>query len=143
MAGRVGVPTAFERVVTQDAAVKTTAKKAARQARSVVVTPSGIVVLQGGIALAVALLLASLDPAQAFAAGLAGFVCVGANGWFAWQLGRNRDPRRLLWMGVLRSVLTMALLGVVIVGFKPARAGFLGTFALSQAAYFWQGRARD
>ena len=102
----------------------------------------GIVVLQGAIALAASGVFAFLDTAQAAAAALAGAVCVVANGWFAWYLGRCRDPRRLLWMGVLRSGLVMVLLGVVIVGFMPAMAGFLATFALCQAAYLWQGRTR-
>jgi len=98
--------------------------------------PRTIVWLQLSGALVVAtVLFLVVDASQAFAALLAGAVVVVPNGYFAWRVGVERSPGRLLAHGVMRFVLTVALMALTFVVFVPAPLGFFSAFVLMQVMY--------
>jgi F0F1-type ATP synthase assembly protein I len=97
--------------------------------------PLTIVALQLAVALFVATLLLLMDASQAIAALLAGAVVVVPNGYFAWRAGVERSPGRLLAHGMMRLVLTLALMALAFAVFKPAPLGFFTAFVLMQAMY--------
>ncbi|MCB1684572.1 MAG: ATP synthase subunit I [Pseudomonadales bacterium] len=97
--------------------------------------PYRIVTLQLLAAVTAAAGLLIWDGSQAFAALLAGVVCLIPGGFFAWRADVERSPAKLLKQGVFKFALTIVLLALAIALFKPAAAGFFGTFALLQAMY--------
>jgi hypothetical protein len=98
--------------------------------------PLTVVWLQLAGALFVATVLFVLvDSSQAFAALLAGAVVVVPNGYFAWRAGIERSPGRLLAHGVMRFVVTVALMSLSFVAFTPAPLGFFSAFVLMQVMY--------
>jgi F0F1-type ATP synthase assembly protein I len=97
--------------------------------------PLTVVWLQAAGALVVAMGLWFFDPAQALAAFLAGAVVVVPNGYFAWRVGVERSPGRLLAHGVMRFVVTVVLMALTFVVFRPAPLGFFSAFVLMQAMY--------
>ena len=75
------------------------------------------------------------DGSQAVAALLAGVSCVVPGALYAWRVTVERSPAKLLSQGAIKFALTLALMAVCIIAFKPAAAGFFGTFALLQLMY--------
>jgi F0F1-type ATP synthase assembly protein I len=75
------------------------------------------------------------DASQAFAALLAGGVVVVPNGYFAWRVAVERSPGRLLAHGMMRFVLTVVLMALTFVVFRPAPLGFFSAFVLMQGMY--------
>jgi hypothetical protein len=72
---------------------------------------------------------------QTVSALAAGVVCVVPGAWYAWRATRERSGARFLLQGVVKFVLTIALMALGIVLLRPAPAGFFGTFVLLQAMY--------
>ena len=97
--------------------------------------PYRIVTLQLLAAVVAAAGLLIWDGSQAFSALLAGAVCLIPGVFFAWRAVVERSPAKLLSQGVFKFALTFALFAACIALFKPAAAGFFGTFALLQAMY--------
>jgi F0F1-type ATP synthase assembly protein I len=97
--------------------------------------PLTIVALQLAVAVIVAVALLLVDASQAIAALLAGAVVVLPNGYFAWRAGVERSPGKLLAHGMMRFVLTLALMALAFAVFKPAPLGFFSAFVLMQAMY--------
>lgn len=94
-----------------------------------------IVTLQAcaAIVAAVALLLLSVE--EATAALLAGAVGVIPGGYLAWRAQVERSPGRLLGQGMVKFVLTVVLMTVAFVWFKPPPFGFFATLVLMQIMY--------
>jgi F0F1-type ATP synthase assembly protein I len=97
--------------------------------------PLAIAALQLAVALFVAAVLLFVDVSQSIAALLAGAVVVLPNGYFAWRAGVERSPGRLLAHGMMRFVLTLALMALVFALLEPAPLGFFSAFVLMQAMY--------
>ena len=95
-----------------------------------------IVYLQLAVTLIAAIVLRLVwSPEQALAALPGGFAGVLPGAYFAWRTTVERSPERLLAQGVVKIVLSFALLALGVVVFKPAPGGFFATFALVQAMY--------
>lgn len=97
--------------------------------------PYRIVTLQLLAAVVAAAGLLIWDGSQAFSALLAGFVCLVPGAVFAWRADVERSPAKLLRQGVFKFAFTLLLFAVAIAVFRPAAAGFFGTFALLQTMY--------
>jgi len=97
--------------------------------------PLLIVTLQLMTSLVVAAGLALVDNSQAMAALLAGAVCVVPGGYFAWRATVERSPARLLGQGVMKFLLTLTLMALAFVVFRPAPLGFFAAFVLMQTMY--------
>jgi hypothetical protein len=97
--------------------------------------PLFIVALQFITSLVVAAGLLLVDNTQAVAAMLAGGVCVGPGGYFAWRAVAERSPGRLLGQGVMKFLLTMTSMALVFILFKPAPLGFFASFMAMQTMY--------
>lgn len=97
--------------------------------------PLLIVVLQSMTSLVVAAGLALVDNAQAWAALLAGVVCVAPGGYFAWRALAERSPGRLLGHGLAKSLVTVTLMALVFAVLQPRALGFFLAFVLMQAMY--------
>lgn len=72
---------------------------------------------------------------DAAAALLAGVVCVLPTAVFAWFSTKNVRAARFVGLGVLKSVVTMALMAAVFVAAKPAPLGFFVALVALQLAY--------
>ncbi len=72
---------------------------------------------------------------EAAAALQAGVVCILPTAAFAWLSTRNVRAAQFVGLGVLKSVVTMALMGVVFVLAKPAPLGFFVELIALQLAY--------
>lgn len=97
--------------------------------------PVVIVGLQFMTSLVVAGALALVDTAEAGAALLAGLVCAGPAGYFAWRSLAERSPGRLLAHGLMKFLATVTLMAMVFAVLKPAPLGFFLAFVLMQAMY--------
>ncbi len=97
--------------------------------------PLIIVGLQTMTSLVVAAGFSLADNSHAAAALLAGAVCVGPAGYFAWRTTAERSPGRLLGQGVMKVLLTLTLMALVFAVFRPAGLAFFGTFVLMQSMY--------
>ncbi len=97
--------------------------------------PYRIVLLQLATSFVAAGALLLISPEQSLAALLAGIVCIAPGGYFAWRAQRERSPGRLLGQGALKFVLTLSLMALVFVLYKPPPLGFFATFVLIQAMY--------
>lgn len=97
--------------------------------------PSLIVLLQLMTSLVVAAAFALADNSQAQAALVAGAVCVVPGAYFAWRAMVERSPGRLLGQGVMKFVLTLALMAVAFAVIQPAPLGFFTAFVLMQTMY--------
>ena len=97
--------------------------------------PLLIVMLQLMTSLVVAAGLALVDNSQAMAALLAGAVCGVPGGYFAWRATVERSPARLLGQGVMKFLLTLTLMALAFVAFRPAPLGFFAAFVLMQTMY--------
>lgn len=95
-----------------------------------------MVVMQGCAVLIAAVALLPVAREETWAALLAGAVSVVPNALYAWQSERERSPGRLVAFGLLRFLLTLALLGAAIALLRPAPLGFFGAFVLGQLAFF-------
>lgn len=101
--------------------------------------PQRIVLTQGVIAAVCSLVLLGVSVHEALAALAAGFICVVANGWYAFRLARTSNPQALIGLWIARSVLMALLMVATFVWWAPAALGFFGTLALVQVAYVWSG----
>ena len=72
---------------------------------------------------------------EAAAALLAGVVCVLPTAAFAWFSMQNVRAAQFVGLGVLKSVVTMALMAAVFVAAKPAPLGFFVALVVLQLAY--------
>jgi len=97
--------------------------------------PLLIVVLQSMTSLVVAAGLTLVDNTQAWAALLAGAVCVAPGGYFAWRALAERSPGRLLGHGLAKFLATVTLMALVFAAFEPPALGFFLAFVLMQAMY--------
>lgn len=97
--------------------------------------PLVVVVLQLMTSLVVAAGLALVDNSQAWAALMAGAVSVIPGSYFAWRATAERSPARLLGQGVMKFLLTVALMALVFAVLRPAPLGFFAAFLLMQAMY--------
>ncbi len=97
--------------------------------------PLIIVGLQTITSLVVAAGFALADNSYAWAALLAGAVCVVPAGYFAWRATVERSPGRLLGQGGMKFLLTLTSMALVFAVFEPAPLAFFGTFVLMQAMY--------
>lgn len=105
--------------------------------------PYRIVTLQVAATLAVASLSSAWNLRVAFAALMAGVVCVPPNAYFAWRVNRERSAGRLLASSVIRFVATVGLMAFVMIRLQPAPAAFFATFVLLQLVHVaGAGRAR-
>ena len=84
------------------------------------------------------------DGSRALSALVAGVVVVVPSAWFAWRVetanavgGEELDAaRRLLGSGVAKLVLTVGLLVVALVWFRPEPVVFFATLIVLQLAYW-------
>jgi F0F1-type ATP synthase assembly protein I len=97
--------------------------------------PVLIVALQLMTSLVVAAGLWLIDNAQAWAALLAGAVCVPPAAYFAWRAQNERTPGRLLGQGMTKFVWTLALMALVFAWAQPAPLGFFLALVLMQTMY--------
>ena len=94
-----------------------------------------IVTLQACAAMIAAVCLLLLSVEEATAALLAGAVGVIPGGYLAWRAQVERSPGRLLGQGMVKFVLTVVLMAVAFVWFKPPPFGFFATLVLMQIMY--------
>jgi F0F1-type ATP synthase assembly protein I len=97
--------------------------------------PSLVVASQLMTSLVVAAGLMMIDATQAWAALLAGAVCVIPAGYFAWRAQNERAPGRLLGQGLMKLVLTLTLMALAFAWLQPAPLGFFTAFVLMQTMY--------
>lgn len=97
--------------------------------------PMLIVALQLMTSLVIAAALWPIDHEQAWAALLAGAVVVPPAGYFAWRAQNERAPGRLLGQGLMKFVLTLALMALAFVWMQPPPLGFFAALVLMQAMY--------
>ena len=72
---------------------------------------------------------------QTVSALAAGLACVIPGAWYAWRATKERSGARFLLQGVLKFMLTIALMAACIILIRPEPAGFFGTFVLLQTMY--------
>lgn len=97
--------------------------------------PALIVVLQLMTSLVVAAGLSLIDNSQAWAALLAGAVCVPPAAYFAWRAQNERAPGRLLGQGLMKFVSTLTLMALAFALAQPEPLGFFSAFVLMQMMY--------
>jgi F0F1-type ATP synthase assembly protein I len=94
-----------------------------------------VVTLQAFAALIVAACLLLLSAEEASGALLAGAVGVIPSGYLAWRAQVERSPGRLLGQGMVKFALTVVLMALAFVWFKPPPLGFFATLVLMQLMY--------
>jgi len=104
--------------------------------------PGRIVALQAVIGLVCVGAFSAYDLDQGRSALLAGLSSLLPTAYYAWVLGRTLNAARLLFHGVLRSVLTMTALALCIVLTVIEPLGFFATFAVMQLSYFAPRKAQ-
>lgn len=105
--------------------------------------PFRIVVVQGVVAVTIAMLLLVFGHAYAVASLAAGVVVIVPGSYFAWRVvatnatrGEELDAaRRLLGGGVAKVLLTFALLVVAFAWLRPTPVAFFATMIALQAVY--------
>ena len=94
-----------------------------------------IVVAQALIGLVCAAIFMVSQASQGRAACLALGSGLVPSAYYAWTMARINNPTRLLMHGVLKTLLTLVLVGVSIVVFTVEPLGFFVTLAVMQLAY--------
>ena len=80
-------------------------------------------------------LFAVISAAQASASACALVTVLLPSASHAWLQGQTRNATRLLLLGVLRMLFTVALMAVSLAGFAAHPLGFFVSFAVMQLAY--------
>lgn len=105
--------------------------------------PFRIVVLQGVVAVTIAMLLLVFGRAYALASLAAGIVVIVPGSYFAWRVAATNATcgqelnaaRRLLGGGIAKQVLTFGLLVVAFAWLRPNPVAFFATMIALQAVY--------
>ncbi|XOV83819.1 MAG: ATP synthase subunit I [bacterium] len=104
--------------------------------------PGRIVAIQAMIGLVCVGGFSVYELDQGRSALLAGLSSLLPTAYYAWVLGRTLNAARLLFHGVLRSVLTMMALALCIVLTAIEPLGFFTTLAVMQLSYFAPRKAQ-
>lgn len=104
--------------------------------------PGRIVALQAVIGLVCIGSFSAFHVDQGRSALLAALSALLPTAYYAWVVGRTLNAPRLVFHGVLRSVLTMTALALCIVLAEIEPLGFFSTFALMQLSFFAPRKAK-
>ncbi len=97
--------------------------------------PYLIVALQLATSLVAAAGFVLVDTSQAIAALMAGAVFIPPAAYLAWVMQRERAPRRLLFQGLMRFLVTVTLMAVAFAWWRPPALGFFSALVLMQLMY--------
>lgn len=90
-------------------------------------------------------ILALVDPRTGLGALAGGFAVLVPNAWYAWASTRRKPGGWLLVQGVVKFVLTIALMAMVLKSLSPEPAGFFTGVVVALLAHavggFWQRRS--